>query len=106
VFVLLTKAQNTSLTKCSSVGQGSNVCKYQKSNIVLDGTIVQWIACQTHLQSVMNSSPIKCPHCFFEQETLPSLLSTGWFQQWIHQLVWNCGSFHKDPIVTILYNGK
>jgi len=32
-------------------------------------------ACEFHL--------IKGSNCFFEQETLPSLLSTGWFQEWI-----------------------
>jgi len=26
-------------------------------------------------------SPIKRPCCFLEQETLPLLLSTGWFQE-------------------------
>ena len=30
---------------------------------------------------VLGSSPIKGPRCFLEQETLLSLLSTGWFQQ-------------------------
>ena len=33
--------------------------------------------------SVVGSSPIKGPSCFLEQETLPSLLSTGWFLEWI-----------------------
>jgi len=31
----------------------------------------------------VGSSPIKGPRCFLEQETLPKLLSTGWFQEWI-----------------------
>jgi len=31
--------------------------------------------------SVMSSSLIKVPRCFLEQETLLSLLSTGWFQE-------------------------
>ena len=35
--------------------------------------------------SVMGSSPIKGPHCFLEQETLPLLLSTGWFQERIKE---------------------
>jgi len=30
---------------------------------------------------VVSSSPIKGPSCFLEQETLPLLLSTGWFQE-------------------------
>ena len=29
----------------------------------------------------VGSSPIKGHHCFLEQETLPSLLSTGWFHE-------------------------
>ena len=29
---------------------------------------------------VVGSSPIKGPRCFLEQETVPLLLSTGWFQ--------------------------
>jgi len=37
---------------------------------------------------VLSSSPIKGPRCFLEQETLPLLLSTGWFQEliraWFH----------------------
>jgi len=31
--------------------------------------------------SYSSSSPIKGPRCFLEQETLLSLLSTGWFQE-------------------------
>jgi len=38
---------------------------------------------QTHMNSIRGgltrSSPIK--GCFLEQETLPLLLSTGWFQE-------------------------
>ena len=30
---------------------------------------------------VVGSSPIKAPRCFLEQETLPLLLNTGWFQE-------------------------
>ena len=30
---------------------------------------------------VVGSSPNKGLYCFLEQETLPLLLSTGWFQQ-------------------------
>ena len=32
---------------------------------------------------VLGSSPIKDPRYFREQETLPLLHSTGWFQEWI-----------------------
>jgi len=31
--------------------------------------------------SVVSASPIKGSHWFLEQETLPSLLSTGWFEE-------------------------
>ena len=31
----------------------------------------------------MSSNPIKGSRCFFQQETLPSCLSTGWFQKQI-----------------------
>jgi len=34
----------------------------------------------THNVEVVGSSPIKGPRCFLEQETLPLLLSAGWFQ--------------------------
>jgi len=30
---------------------------------------------------VIGSSPIKGPRCFLEQQSLPLLLSTGWFQE-------------------------
>ena len=41
----------------------------------------QWVASLTRNVEVMGSSPIKEPRCFREQETLPLLLSTGWFQE-------------------------
>ena len=40
-----------------------------------------WFAPLTRNVEVGGSSPIKVPRCFFEQETLPLLLSTGWFQE-------------------------
>ena len=37
---------------------------------------------------VVGSSPVKGPRCLLEQNTLPLLLSTGWFQErigaWFH----------------------
>ena len=44
--------------------------------------MVQWVARLTRNVEVMGLSPIKGPCCFLEQETLPLLLSTGWFQEW------------------------
>ena len=44
-------------------------------------TMAQWVARLTRNVEVMGSSPIKGPHCFLEQESLPLLFSTGWFQE-------------------------
>ena len=41
----------------------------------------QWVARLTLNVEVMSSITIKGPHCFIEQETLPLLYSTGWFQE-------------------------
>ena len=45
--------------------------------------MAQWVARLTSNVEAVGSSPIKGPRCFLEQETLPLLLSTGWFQEWI-----------------------
>ena len=37
--------------------------------------MAQWVACVT--------CNAEGPRCFLEQETLPLLLSTGWFHEWI-----------------------
>ena len=50
---------------------------------VLRGGVAQQVARLTRNVKVMGSRPIKGPHCFLEQETLPLLLSTGCFQEWI-----------------------
>ena len=47
------------------------------------GDVAQWFARLTRNEEVVGSSPIKDHRCFLEQETLPSLLSTGWFQELI-----------------------
>jgi len=39
--------------------------------------VAQWVASNVEV----GSSPIKCLRCFLEKETLPLLLSTGWFQE-------------------------
>ena len=36
---------------------------------------------KTRNVKVVGFSPIKGPLCFLKQETLPLLLSTGWFQE-------------------------
>ena len=47
--------------------------------------IRQWLVCLTHILWKACQSwvwnPIKASCCFIEQETLSSLLSTGWFQE-------------------------
>ena len=40
-----------------------------------------WAARLTRNVEVVGSSPIKGPRCSLAQETLPLLLSTGWFQE-------------------------
>ena len=52
-------------------------------NVNFRGSVTQWVACLTCNVEVVGSSPIKGPHCFREQETLPVLLSTGWVQEQI-----------------------
>ena len=51
------------------------------SNLFLESTVAQWVARLTRNVEVVGSSPIKGPRCFLEQETVPLLLSTGWFQE-------------------------
>ena len=52
------------------------------------GGVAPWVARLTRNEEVLGSSPIKKNRCFLEQETLPLLLSTGWFQEriraWFH----------------------
>ena len=45
------------------------------------GSVAQWVAQLTRNMEVVGSSPIKGPRCFLEQESLPLMLSTGWFQE-------------------------
>ena len=43
--------------------------------------MAQWVAHLTRNVEVVGSRQIKGPRCFLEQETLPLLLSTRWFQE-------------------------
>ena len=43
--------------------------------------MAQWVALLTRNVEVVGLSLIRGPRCFVEQETLPLLLSTGWFQE-------------------------
>ena len=49
--------------------------------IIKSGGVAQWVASLTRNEEVVGSSPSNGPRCFVEQETLPLLLSTGWFQE-------------------------
>ena len=43
--------------------------------------MAQLVARLTRNMEVVGLNPIKGPHGFLEQETLPLLLNTGWFQE-------------------------
>ena len=47
------------------------------------GGVAQWVVRLTRNVEVVGSNPIKGPRCFLEQETLPLLMSTCWFQEQI-----------------------
>ena len=55
----------------------------QEQRQYLRGGVAQWVARLTRNVEVVGSSPIKGPRCYLEQDTLPLLLSTGWFQKGI-----------------------
>ena len=61
------------------MGFKQEVHKYRSYNSAWGG-VAQRVARLTRNVEVVSSSPIKDPRCFLEQETLPLLLSTGWFQ--------------------------
>ena len=50
-------------------------------NSDMRGGVAQWVARLTRNVKVVGLCPIKGPRCFLVQETLPLLLSTGWFQE-------------------------
>ena len=45
------------------------------------GGVAHWVIRLTGNVEIVGSSPIKGTRCFIEQETVPLLLSTGWFQE-------------------------
>ena len=49
--------------------------------IYLRGGGPHWVARLIRNVEIMGSSPSKGLRCFLEQETLPLMLSTGWFQE-------------------------
>ena len=68
--------------------KADNKCTNQENLVLsiyeaysLRGGVAQWVAHLTHNVEVVGTSPIKGPRCFLEQETLPLLSSTGWFQE-------------------------
>ena len=59
------------------------------------GGLAQWVARLTRDRWIPVSrefEPYQSPRCFLEQETLLSLLSTGWFQERIER------DLHKQKI--------
>ena len=58
---------------------------------------MQWVARLSRNSEVVGSSPTKGPRCFLEQETLPLLLSTGWFQERIRALYHNRSKINGGP---------
>ena len=63
-------------------------CRWTGLYVTSRDGVAHWVARLTRNVEVVGSSPIKGTHCFFEQETLPLLLSTGWLQEriraWFH----------------------
>ena len=55
--------------------------KSLSGKLVLRDSVTQWVARLTRNAGVVGSSHIKGTRCFLKQETLPLLLSTGWFQK-------------------------
>ena len=54
---------------------------------------------------VVGSSPINLgPRCFLEQETLPLLVSTGWFQDWIRVWFHNQTKINWGPYGKLMSN--
>jgi len=51
------------------------------NSICTRGDVVQWVARLTRNVEVVDSSFIKGPCCFLEQENLPLLLSSGLLQE-------------------------
>ena len=56
-------------------------CSIKATVHMYKGRVAQWVALLTRNMEVVGWSLIKGPRCFIEQETLPLLLSTGWFQE-------------------------
>ena len=68
---------------CRAIETDCLVEKYTlKTLSYLAGSVTQWVAGLTRNQSVVSSNPIKGSDVS-GQENLPSLLSTGWFQEGI-----------------------
>ena len=69
--------------------------------------MAQWVARLTRYRSVVGLYSIKCSRCFLEQETLPSLLSTSWFQERIGALFhYNLTKINIGPYGRLTFNFK
>ena len=64
--------------------------------------MAQWVAHLTHNVEVVGSSLIKGPRFFLEQETLPLLLRTGWFQEQIRARFHNQIKINKGFLGALL----
>ena len=58
---------------------------------------IQWVARLTRNVEVVGSSPIKGPRCLLVQETLPVLITTGWFQERIRAWYQNRTKINWGP---------
>ena len=56
--------------------------------------MVKWVACLTCHLSVLSLNPYKDSHCFLEQELIPLMLSTGWYE------------FNRDFTIKLKYCGS
>ena len=74
------------VSKYSWISYFANRNKQQKRHVHTH--VVARLTCNVE---VVGSSPIKGHRCFLEQETLPLLLSTGWFPEriraWCHNRI-------------------
>ena len=66
--------------KCEIYCKYHLIVKRNMNKYTTGGDVAQWVARLTRNVEVVGLNPIEgC--CFIEQETLPILLSTGWFQE-------------------------
>ena len=72
----------------------NRMCIWRKMITLNKSFLAQWVVRLTRNRSVVSSNHINGSPCFLEHETLPLLLSTGWFQELIQ--VW----FHNETKIS------